>query len=189
VCLDGSVEREADPCNVAPTTSTTVALAIGDALAAALMVARGFTTEDFARFHPGGQLGRNLLLRVEDVMHRGDKVACVSPDDTLKSVVLAMTRCPLGAACVVGPDRKLEGLITDGDLRRALQASDDIRLLSAREIMTRRPSLVTPEVLLKEALRVMEDRPSQISVLPVVEAATNVCLGLIRIHDIYQSAP
>jgi arabinose-5-phosphate isomerase len=189
VVLDATVAREADPCDVAPTSSSAVALAIGDALASALMVARGFTADDFARFHPGGQLGRNLLLKVEDVMHRGDAVAWVFPDDSLKSVVLSMTRHALGAACVVDSEGRLEGLITEGDLRRAIQTNDDIRGLSAKQIMTRRPTVVTPDVPLKEALRLMENRPSQVSVLPVVEAATNRCLGLIRIHDIYQPSP
>jgi arabinose-5-phosphate isomerase len=186
VVLDASVEREADPCNVAPTASAVVALALGDALASALMVARNFTLEDYARRHPGGQLGRNLLLTVRDVMHTGEKVAWVSPQHSVKDVVMAMTRHPLGAACVVDGDGCLFGLITDGDLRRALRDHDDIRLLCAREIMTSKPTSITPEVRLRDALKIMEDRPSQISVLPVVEG--NRCLGLVRIHDIYSES-
>lgn len=187
VVLDGTVGREADPCNIAPTASAIVALALGDALASALMVARDFTLEDYARRHPGGQLGRSLLLTVRDVMHAGERVAWVNATASVKEVVMAMTQHPLGAACVVGSEHRLLGLITDGDLRRALQNYDDIRLLSAREIMTVRPTTIDPEVRLRDALRLMEDRPSQISVLPVVE--TERCLGLVRIHDIYGTSP
>ena len=184
VVLDARVEREADPLNLAPTCSTTVALALGDALAVTLMHARGFTDQDFARFHPAGQLGRNLWLRVADVMHQGEKVAWVQADTPLRQVIIAMTEHPLGAACVVDGERTLLGIITDGDLRRALVTHEDIRGLQAQECMTRNPITITPDLSLKEAARIMEDRPSQISVLPVVEGGT--CVGLLRIHDIYQ---
>jgi arabinose-5-phosphate isomerase len=183
--LDASVTAEADPNNLAPTSSSTVALALGDALAVTLMEARGFTPEDFARYHPGGQLGRNLLLRVADVMHTGDEVAWVPADAPIKHVVVEMTRCPLGAACVVDEDRQLQGLITDGDLRRALQAHDDIRLLQASDIMTVNPVAVTSAAPLGDALHLMEDRPRQISVLPVVDGPGQRCTGLVRIHDIH----
>lgn len=186
VVLDGSVAREADPCNIAPTASAVVALALGDALASALMVARGFTLEDYARRHPGGQLGRNLLLTVRDVMHGGEDVAWVAAGDSVKEVVVAMTRHPLGAACVVDGGRHLLGLITDGDLRRALRNHDDIRALVASEIMSSKPTTIEPNVRLRDALKLMEDRPSQISVLPVV--AGSRCLGLVRIHDVYTPA-
>ncbi|MDD3582348.1 MAG: KpsF/GutQ family sugar-phosphate isomerase, partial [Desulfobacca sp.] len=168
VVLDARVEREADPLNLAPTCSTTVALALGDALAVALMQARQFTDQDFARYHPAGQLGRNLWLRVADVMHQGDKVAWVHPDTPLRQVIIAMTERPLGAACVVDGDYCLLGLITDGDLRRALVTHEDIRLLQAADCMTPNPITITPEISLKEATHIMEDRPSQISVLPVM---------------------
>jgi arabinose-5-phosphate isomerase len=186
IVLDGRVSREADPLNLAPTSSSTVALAIGDALAAALMHARQFTDADFARYHPSGQLGHNLLLRVADVMHVGKDVAWVSPDDSLRSVVIAMTQHPLGAACVIDGARILKGIITDGDLRRALQAHDDIRPLKAGDIMTANPIAVSQNVILKEAARVMEDRTSQISVLPVIDQ-DQCCVGLLRIHDVYQT--
>jgi arabinose-5-phosphate isomerase len=185
IVLDASVDSEADPYNLAPTSSSTVAMALGDALAVALMQARRFTPEDFARYHPAGQLGRNLLLRVHDVMHTGDAVAWVSVDDTLREVVIRMTTRPLGAACVVRADGILEGLITDGDLRRALQQYDDIRGLCAKDVMTRTPTTVLVDTHLKEALHLMEDRPRQISVLPVL-GADHRCVGLVRIHDIYQ---
>ena len=186
IVLDARVAREADPLNLAPTCSTTVALGVGDALAVALMRGRRFSDLDFARYHPSGQLGRNLLLRVSDVMHVGKEVAWVAPHDALRTVVIAMTQRPLGAALVVDQQGMLCGIITDGDLRRALQAYEDIRLLHAREVMTPNPITVAPEVLLKDAVQVMEDRPSQISVLPVVEGGTR-CVGLLRIHDVYQA--
>ncbi|MCL6621453.1 MAG: KpsF/GutQ family sugar-phosphate isomerase [Syntrophobacterales bacterium] len=186
VVLDARVEREADTLNLAPTCSTTAALALGDALAVALMHARNFTQDDFARYHPAGQLGRNLWLTVADVMHRGEAVAWVGPETPLRQVIIAMTERPLGAACVVDDAGHLLGLITDGDLRRALVTRQDIRGVRAREIMTTRPTTVTPGASLKEAAQLMEDRPSQISVLPVVEPKSRRCLGLVRIHDIYQ---
>jgi arabinose-5-phosphate isomerase len=185
VVLDGRVEREADPLNLAPTSSSSVALAIGDALASALMYARRFSDEDFARYHPSGQLGRSLNLLVADVMHAASGVALVSPADKLRDIVVAMNRYPLGAACVVDQSRSLLGIITDGDLRRALQAHEDIRFLTAAEIMTAHPISISSTLTLKEAAQVMEDRPSQISVLPVI-GERQECLGLLRIHDVYQ---
>jgi len=186
VVLDASVEREADPGNLAPTASATVALALGHALAIALMRARNFSSEEFGRYHPGGQLGRSLHLTVAEVLHGPGELAWASPSDSLKQVVIAMTHHPLGAACIVDADGKLAGLITDGDLRRALQDHDDIRELHAADVMTSNPISIGPEARLLEALRLMEDRPSQISVLPVVDPATGACLGLLRLHDLYR---
>ena len=185
VVLDAGIAREADPEGFTPTASSAAALALGDALAIALMQARSFTAEDFSRLHAGGQLGRNLRIRAGDVMHRGDEVAWVKPEDSLKHVVIAMSQHPLGAACVVSSAGLLTGLITDGDVRRALQDHDDIRILRASDVMTPRPSTLSPDTLLHEALAFMEDRPSQISVAPVVDGA-GMCLGLLRLHDIYQ---
>lgn len=184
VLLDASVEREADPNNLAPTASAVAALALGHALAIALMCARNFTPEEFGRFHPGGQLGRNLRLRVREAMHSGESAPRVAPEASLKDVIIAMTRQPLGAACVVSPDGRLAGLITDGDLRRALTNHDDIRDLSAAGVMTLCPVSIGPEASLLEALELMERRASQISVLPVVDES-GLALGLIRLHDIY----
>lgn len=188
VVLDARVQREADPLGIVPTASTVVALALGDALAAALMVARRFTEQDFVRFHPAGQLGRNLYLHVGDVMHRLQEIAWVEPETPLREVVIAMTRFPLGAACVLDQFNHLIGLITDGDVRRALQKFDDIRPLRAKDVMTPNPIRVTPEVTLGRAAEIMENRPSQISVLPVVDNESGTCLGLIRLHDIYLGA-
>jgi arabinose-5-phosphate isomerase len=185
VYLDASVEREADPNNLAPTASAVTALALGHALAIALMRARNFTPEEFGRYHPGGQLGRNLRLSVREAMHTADAIARVSRESSLKEVIIAMTRCPLGAACVVEPDGLLAGLITDGDLRRALTNHDDIRSLRAADVMTSRPISITPEARLGEALELMERRASQISVLPVVDSGGRA-VGLLRLHDIFQ---
>ena len=185
VVLDASVQREADPEGFTPTASTVVALALGHALAIALMQARGFTAQHFQRYHPSGQLGRNLRKRVEDVMHSGREVAWVKAGDSLKHVVIEMSSRPLGAACVVADDHRLLGLVTDGDVRRALRNHDDIRTLRASDVMTGSPVTVGPRALVHEALSLMEDRPSQIYVLPVVDPRTQVCTGLIRLHDIY----
>jgi arabinose-5-phosphate isomerase len=185
VVLDATVQREADPHNLAPTASTAVAMALGDALAMALMQARQFTREDFARYHPGGQLGRNLQLRVESVMHPPERTAQAGPLDYLKQIVVTMTRFPLGAACIISPEGNLLGLITDGDLRRALREHDDIRPLRAADLMTPSPITISPHELVGTAMALMENRPSQISVLPVVDAGGRY-LGLLRLHDIYQ---
>lgn len=185
VVLDATVYKEADPLRMVPTTSTTVAMALGDVLAMALMVAKHFTEKDFARFHPGGQLGRNLGLTVQDVMHRGNHIAWVKVSDSLSAVAKAMTDFPLGAACVMDEKGNFAGLVTDGDLRRVLHDFDSIGNVTAADVMSASPVTVRPDMPLKQALNLMEDRPSQISVLPVIDPKTNKCLGLVRIHDIY----
>ena len=185
VVLDARVTCEADGLNLTPTSSAAVAMAIGDALAISLMRARSFSDADFARYHPGGQLGRNLHLTVSDVMHRGAEVAWVKPDHSLRHVVIEMTHHPLGAACCIDEQGVLAGLITDGDVRRALQQNDDIRPLTCAQVMTRNPTTITPEAPLRMAVELMENRPSQISVLPVVEDDGR-CVGLVRIHDVYR---
>jgi arabinose-5-phosphate isomerase len=187
IVIDASVRQEADPNGLAPTASSAVEMAIGDALAIALMRARQFGPEEFAALHPGGQLGRSLKLTVEDAMHRGEEVAWAQPSDSVRDVIIMMTQRPLGAACVVSANSHLEGLITDGDLRRALEKHDDIRPLRAADIMKRNPVVARPDMTLREALRLMEDRPSQISVLPVIEDEAGRCVGLLRLHDIYQA--
>jgi arabinose-5-phosphate isomerase len=155
VLLDASVEREADPHNLAPTASVLVALALGHALAVALMQARDFTPEQFGRYHPGGQLGRGLRLKVAEVMHAGNEVAWAAAQDSLKQVIIGMTERPLGAACVLAADGALAGLITDGDLRRALRTHDDIRGLQAADVMTRAPVTIRSDAPLLDALRLM----------------------------------
>jgi arabinose-5-phosphate isomerase len=189
IVLDASVRAEADPFNLAPTTSTAVATALGDALALAVMQERKVTAADFAQRHPAGQLGRNLRLTVRQVMHCGDEVAWARPDTSMRVVIIAMNRHPLGAACVIDSEGGLLGIVTDGDLRRALEADHDIRVVRVSDVMTRSPVTIGPEATLREALRLMEDRPSQISVLPVVEkyAEGCRCLGLVRLHDLYRT--
>lgn len=185
ILLDASVRAEADPYNLAPTASTAVAASLGDALALAVRQARNLTPEHFAQLHPAGQLGRNLRVTVRQVMHAADRVAWAGIDSSMRSVIIAMNRCPLGAACVRSAGGELLGLITDGDLRRALENIEDIRDVKARDLMTLRPVTVSPDATLREALQLMEDRPSQISVLPVVEE--DRCVGLVRLHDLYQT--
>lgn len=186
IVIDASVEKEADPLNLMPTSSSTVSLAIGDALAAALVKAREFTAEDFATFHPGGQLGRNLSMTVAEVMHKVERVACAATGDTLREVVIRMTEHPLGAACIVDDFGKLQGLITDGDVRRLLSEDGDILARGAGASMTVSPIATYPGQSLGEALHLMEERSSQISVLPVVERESGKLVGLLRLHDAYQ---
>jgi len=185
--LDASVPCEADPLGIVPTSSTLTTLAIGDALAAALMVENNFDARDFARFHPAGQLGRNLLKTVGDVMQKTHEVAWVSESMTLRQIVIAMTHHPQGAACVVDEQQRLVGLITEGDIRRALEQHEDFGHLTAKQIMVTEPSTTTADSSLADALKLMEDRPTQISVLPVLDKHTTKCIGLLRIHDAYQA--
>ena len=186
--LDASVAEEACPLNLAPTASTTVALALGDALALTLMQVKGLTPDDFAINHPAGRLGKRLTLRVSDLMHAGAENPTVSEDAQWLDVVRAISRGGLGAVNVVDGEGRLAGLITDGDLRRAIERLDHASLerLRCGEFMTRSPIAASPDLLAFDALRLMEDRPSQISVLPVVDD-DRVCIGLIRLHDIVRS--
>ena len=185
VVLDASVDKEACPLNLAPTTSTTVALAIGDALAMTLMEARGLTAEDFAANHPAGRLGKRLTLRVESIMHESPNVTV---DAGWLDVVKAISRHALGAVNVVDNAGKLVGIVTDGDLRRTIERTDtsDLGGLNASLMMTRDPITASPEMLAYDALQLMENRPSQISVLPVV-GGEGKCVGLLRLHDIVKS--
>lgn len=185
VTLDASVEREACPFNLAPTTSTSLALALGDALAVALMRMKDLTPEDFALNHPAGRLGKRLTLQVKDLMRSGEQNPLVAPWASWLQVIDGLTRFAQGALNVVDENGRLLGLLTDGDLRRALRKYPPASLpeLTAGEIMTRIPTSVPPEMLAYEALQLMENRASQISVLPVLEADGR-CVGLIRLHDI-----
>jgi arabinose-5-phosphate isomerase len=186
--LDASVDQEACPLNLAPTTSTTVALAIGDALAMTLMKEKGLTLDDFAINHPAGQLGKRLTLKVSDLMHAGADNPTIPAGSNWVEVVRAISSGGLGAVNVIEDGDRLAGVITDGDLRRAIQRMDHAALetLIGDEIMTKDPVVASPELLAYDALRLMEDRPSQISVLPVVDAGRR-CVGLIRLHDIVRS--
>jgi len=185
VWLDGQVEQEACPHNLAPTTSTTLALAIGDAIAITLMQLRGFDSQAFAENHPGGSLGRKLSLTVRDLMHSAKDVATVTPDAPMEEVIVVSTQKRLGAVLVVdGPN--LLGIITDGDLRRALQHREKFFQMRAREVMTVAPIAAQEEMKAQQALRLMEDRPSQISVLPVLNSEGK-WTGLLRLHDLVKA--
>ena len=185
LAIDASVSREVDPLGIVPTASTTLTLAIGDALAAVLMSHKNFTREDFARLHPAGDLGRRLKLTVKDIMQPFEKVAIVSPNTNLRNVVIKMTEKPQGAAVVLDEESLLLGIVTEGDLRRSLAQNIDIDNSTAEEVMSSDPITININSILSEVLTVMENRESQISVLPVVDGSK--CVGLIRIHDIYQS--
>ena len=186
--LDASVDQEACPLNLAPTTSTTVALAIGDALAMTVMKVKGLTPDDFAVNHPAGRLGKRLTLRVADLMHRDGENPTIASGSSWVEVVRAISKGGLGAVCVVDVDGHLAGIITDGDLRRAIEKTshESLAQLTGDDFMTRQPVVATPELLAIDALRLMEERPSQISVLPVVDE-DQLCVGLIRLHDIVRS--
>lgn len=183
--LDASIAREACPLNLAPTTSTAVALAIGDALAITLMELKGLTPEDFALNHPAGRLGKRLTLKVADLMRTGAENPTISPGASWLEVVSAITRGGLGAVNVVNNEGTLAGIITDGDLRRAVAKTqfNELETLNAELFMTRSPVTVTPNELAYTALQLMENRPSQISVLPVVDSQRR-SVGLLRLHDL-----
>jgi len=188
--IDASVDHEACPLNLAPTASTTVALAIGDALAMTLMRAKGLTEDDFASNHPAGQIGKRLTLRVADLMHSGPENPTIDNDAAWIDIVAAISQYGLGAVNVVESGGRLIGIITDGDLRRLMQriGARDLEFanLKCDDLMTHNPVVTNPETLAFDALRLMEDRPSQINVLPVVDQ-DGLCVGLIRLHDIVRS--
>ncbi len=185
VVLDASVDKEACPLNLAPTTSTTVALAIGDALAMTLMQAKNLTAEDFAANHPAGRLGKRLTLKVANLMHESPNIA---PEANWLEVVKAISKFALGAVNVVDISGKLIGIVTDGDLRRTIEKTspDNLANLNAAQMMTSHPTTANPEMLAFDALNIMENRPSQISVLPVVDE-NGAAVGLLRLHDIVRS--
>jgi arabinose-5-phosphate isomerase len=184
VVLDASVPEEACPLGLAPTASTTVAMALGDALAIALLEERGFSTEDFALLHPAGALGRRLL-RVEDVMHHGDEVPIVREDAPLKDTLVEMTSKRLGVTGVVDAAGDLVGVITDGDLRRAFEQDVDVRQLTARALMTKRPKTIAAGALAFEAVAVMERYP--ITSLFILADGSRRPLGVIHLHDLLRA--
>ncbi|QIL88373.1 KpsF/GutQ family sugar-phosphate isomerase [Microbulbifer sp. SH-1] len=184
VNLDISVETEACPLNLAPTSSTTVTLVMGDALAVALLEARGFTAEDFAFSHPGGALGRQLLLKVEDVMHAGQELPQVSPETPLSQALLEMTSKGFGMTTVVDRDGQLQGVFTDGDLRRVIDQKIELDTATMSKVMSRRPKTVSAHILAAEALRIMED--NKITAL-VVEDPEHHPVGLLHMHDILRA--
>lgn len=184
VVLDVSVSREACPLNLAPTASTTATLAMGDALAVALLDARGFTEEDFARSHPGGSLGRKLLLHVEDVMRTGERLPRVGIDVSLHDGLVEMSAKGLGMTAVVDAQGKALGVFTDGDLRRLLDQPIDIHRITMREVMKRNPKSVRPRTLAAEAVHVMET--NRITALLVI-AEDGVLVGALNVHDLFRA--
>jgi arabinose-5-phosphate isomerase len=181
VALDCRVSEEACPLNLVPTASTTAALALGDALAMTLLVAKGFKQEDFASLHPGGKLGRRLM-RVEQLMHGGDQTPIVRVDTQMLDVIYEMSSKGLGMSCVVDDSKRLVGIITDGDLRRHMSNGTNIQSRVASEVMTRRPITVSPDTLAAEALHILETR--KITSIVVVDAGSLV-QGVVHLHDLW----
>jgi arabinose-5-phosphate isomerase len=184
VHLDVSVPAEACPLNLAPTASTTATLAMGDALAVALLKHRGFTEADFARSHPGGTLGRRLLLRVSDVMRRGDDLPIVSPGTPLPEGLLEMSRKRLGLTAIVDDDRHVVGVFTDGDLRRALDRRIDIQKTRMADVMTKGGRTIGPHELAAEAVLMMEKH--SINGLLVLDA-DGLLVGALNVHDLLRA--
>lgn len=181
VHLDARVDQEACPLNLAPTASTTAALALGDALAVALLDARGFGEADFARSHPGGSLGRRLLTRVSDVMRTGEALPSVHSGASLPEAILEVTRKRMGMTAVLAPDGRVAGIFTDGDLRRLLERTLDLSALTVDAVMTRAPAILGPDALAVEAVRQMEER--RIGQLLVLDADGRM-VGALTLHDL-----
>lgn len=183
VNLDVSVTQEACPLNLAPTASTTAALVMGDALALALLEARGYTENDFALTHPSGSLGRRLLLKVKDLMHSGNQVPMVSPDTSVRDALLEMTQKRLGMTAV-SLDGRLEGIFTDGDIRRAIDKNIDFKNTAIKELMTRNSKTTTPDMLAYDALNIMETK--KITSLVVIDDNKKI-IGILHLHDLLQA--
>ena len=182
IALDVSVEREGCPLDAAPMASALAASAVGDALAAAVMRARGFTSDDFARLHPAGALGARLSLSVGDVMRQGSELPCIGTTATLKDAVLEATRTGYGAVCVIDEAGGLAGFLTDGDVRRQLLEVDNIAQVPVAAMMTTSPLTLTPELPLSQALLLLEQRAKAFISAPVVVDGGR-CVGLLRLHD------
>ncbi|HHJ16733.1 MAG TPA: KpsF/GutQ family sugar-phosphate isomerase [Gammaproteobacteria bacterium] len=184
VNLDVSVAEEACPLGLAPTASTTAALAMGDALAISLLEVRGFTSDDFARSHPGGKLGRRLLLLIDDLIHTGERVPKVTSGTLICDALLEITRKGLGVTAIVDNDNVVQGIFTDGDLRRALDRAADLNATPIDELMTRDCTLVSPGLLAAEALQIMED--GKFSALLVVDNNKHL-IGALNMHDLLRA--
>lgn len=182
--LDASVDKEACPLNLAPTASTTAALALGDALAVALLDARGFSADDFARTHPGGSLGRRLLIHVRDIMHSGDALPVITVDVPLKNALLEMTAKGLGMTAVVDDQNKVAGVFTDGDLRRALERALDLHQSQVRDLMTKNPKTISQDALAVSAVEKMETL--KINGLLVVDDDERL-VGALNMHDLLRA--
>ncbi|MCX7874781.1 MAG: KpsF/GutQ family sugar-phosphate isomerase [Melioribacteraceae bacterium] len=181
IILDVSVKEEACPFDLAPTSSTTASLVMGDALAISLLELRGFTAEDFALLHPGGSLGKRLALKISEIMYSGKDVPIVNENTSLKDAILEITSKRLGTTCVVNDNGKLSGIITDGDLRRLLEKTIDIKDLKAVDVMTKNPKTISPDLLASFALQLMEQY--NITSLIVVDN-DKIPIGMIHLHDL-----
>ena len=183
VALDCQVSEEACPLNLVPTASTTAALALGDALAMTLLVAKGFRQEDFANLHPGGKLGKGLM-RAEQLMQSGEKTPVVRTGEAMREVIYEISRKKLGMTCVVDDARRLVGIITDGDLRRHMMGEATLLERRAEDVMTRNPVAIAPDTLAAEALRILEER--KITSIVVVDAQHSP-LGVVHLHDLWHT--
>ena len=186
VVIDGSIEFEACPLNLAPTSSALVAMSLGDAIAACLIDRIGFTPTAFSKLHPAGSLGRRLLLTVEAVMHKNDEIPLVAPGDSIRKILVPLSSKAMGAVIITDSDRKLLGIFTDGDLRRALENHESILDWPIEKLMTANPIRVGNDDMAIKALDLMENRKSQIAVLPVVDS-TQTVVGILRLHDLIRA--
>jgi arabinose-5-phosphate isomerase len=184
VVLDASVKREACSLNLAPTASTTAMLAMGDALAICLLDKRGFKKEDFAFYHPGGMLGKQLLLKVEDIMRMRAGNPIVNQDKKIKDVLIAITRARAGSASIVDKKGKLVGIFTDGDLRRHLEKDSNLAIRKVKDVMTKNPSVVKKDTLAVEALRILQEK--KIDEVPVVDKKKRP-VGLLDVQDLLRA--
>lgn len=184
ICIDVGVEQEACPLGLAPTSSTTATLVMGDALAIALLDARGFTSDDFARIHPGGSLGRRLLLRIDDIMHTNNNIPVVKPDCPLAEALVEITQKSLGMTAIVADSGELIGIFTDGDLRRTIDNGYDIHKTAICDVMTQKGVTAQPKLLAAEALKMMQEH--KITAL-IVTDDTHIPVGVIHMHDLLRA--
>lgn len=177
--LHTPIDQEADPNNLAPTASTTSQMALGDALAVSLLALRGFTPKDFAQYHPGGALGKQLYLRIRDVYVQNGKPE-VNPQSSIRETIFEITGKRMGATAVVGEDKQLLGIVTDGDLRRMLEQGRDSQLLSAKDVMTHKPKSISPDALAVKGLEIMREN----GISQIIVAEENKYLGMVHLHDL-----
>ena len=178
-----SVDEEACPMNLAPTASTTTALAVGDAFAVALLERKGFTKEDFAKSHPGGSLGKQLLLSIGDIMHTGDEIPVVFSNDPLSAGLIEMSQKALGMTAVVNKDNDLAGIFTDGDLRRTLESSIDIKVTKMSDVMTANPFVLSAETLAYNAVSLIQEK----KITSIIVTKENKVIGALNIHDLFRA--
>ena len=177
------VEEEACPMNLAPTASTTTALAVGDAFAVALLERKGFTKEDFAKSHPGGSLGKQLLLTINDIMHTEDEIPVVYSNDTLARGLIEMSQKALGMTTVVDQNNQLVGIFTDGDLRRTLESNIDIQATEMSEVMTANPFVLSADTLAYNAVSLIQEK----KITSIIVAKENKVIGALNIHDLFRA--